>query len=71
MSKIIIGVDEMAKILLDNFGVNPIVTDEYCSICKQMNDGCLVGEDEPCPHDNIVEYRYFVMQHFKPFMVKE
>lgn len=71
MKKIVISVEDMAKVLLDSIGFSQIISDEFCSICNLMHDGCPVEEVADCPHEDIVEFRYFVMQHFKPFMVKE
>lgn len=74
MDKILISIEDMAKLLHDSFEENcDCVDNEYCRVCTEMNDGCPNGDDydKPCPHEKIVEYRYFVMQHFKPFMVKE
>ena len=71
MEKIVISVEEMAKILLDSIGFSQVVCDSFCLICKEMHDGCPVEETEDCPHEDIVEYRYFVRRHFKKFIVRE
>ena len=73
MEKIVITIEEMAEILKAAFSENgSVVTDEYCRVCKEMHQGCPVGEedDKECPHEDIEEYRFFVRQHFKDFIVR-
>lgn len=70
MEKIVMSVEELAEILKQVRELpDGVIGDEYCSVCREMHDNdCPVSSDKDCPHDEIVEYRYFVRQHYKRFI---
>lgn len=72
MEKIVMSVEELAEILKQVRELpDGVIGDEYCSVCREMHDNdCPVSSDKDCPHEEIVEYRYFVRQHYKQFITK-
>ena len=72
MDKVVISVDEMADILKTAFDENVhCISDEYCKMCSEMHGFCPVDDIEDCPHEDIVEYRYFILRHFKNYIFKD
>lgn len=70
MERVVISIEDMANILMHTLEEPDVVSREYCETCLEMNNGCLNPGGEKCPHEPIVEYRFFIRTHFRKYIVR-